>query len=188
VRTVHRSRAACEHHGSRTSRAHVNHSPPESEQDPAFDRNAFVVPVERVAARLILADGSQHDVLLPRGPGQPIADVFAARESFFAAQEGGVMRLYARAALACVALDERALERVSMIEEPEDFELPEVARAVTVQLSGGVALDGELRFVPVVGRGRISDVLNEPAASFALHGGSLVYHVAKAHVLTIDER
>ena len=160
---------------------------PESEQDPAFDRNAFVVPVERVAARLILADGSRHDVLLPRGPGQPIADVFEARERFLPAQEAGTMRLYARAALACVVVDERALERVSLIADPDDFALAEVARAVTVQLSGGVQLQGELRFVPVVGRGRISDVLNDRAASFALHVDGLVHHVAKAHVLTIDE-
>jgi hypothetical protein len=40
----------------------------------------------------------------------------------------------------------------------------------------------------VFGRGRISDVLNEPAASFALHIGTRVHHIAKVHVLTIDER
>jgi hypothetical protein len=49
-------------------------------------------------------------------------------------------------------------------------------------------LQGGLRFVKVVGRGRISDVLNEPSASFALHVDTRVHHIAKAHVLTIDER
>ena len=78
--------------------------------------------------------------------------------------------------------------RPSLIEEPDDFALPEVGRAVAVQLSGGVRLEGELRFVPVVGRGRISDVLNEPTPSFALHVGTRAHHVAKLHVLTIDER
>lgn len=164
----------------------MTHSPPE-EQDSVFDRNAFVVPVERVAARLILAGGSQHDVLLPRGPGQPIAEVFSAKEPFLPAQEAGAMRLFARAALAVIAIDERALERVSLIDDA-DFALPEVSRAVRVQLSSGLSLEGELRFVPVVGRGRISDVLNEPASSFALYSDSLVQHVAKAHVLVIEER
>ena len=165
----------------------MNH-PPESEQDPVFDRNAFVVPVERVAARLILTDGSQHEVLLPRGPGQPIAEVFTAREPFGPAQEAGTMRLFARAALAVIAVDERAHERVSLIEDDLDFALPEVLRAVRVQLSCGLVLEGELHFVPVVGRGRISDVLNEHAPSFALHVDTVVHHVAKAHVLLIEER
>jgi hypothetical protein len=166
----------------------VQPSSPDSEQDPAFDRNAFVVPVERVAARLILADGSSHEVLLPRGPGQPIAEVFVAREPFLPAQEGGIMRLFARAALACVAVERCAFQRTSLVDEIDDFALPEVQRPVSVQLTCGVVLEGELHFVPVVGRGRISDVLNEPAPSFALHKGTLIQHVAKAHVLTIDER
>jgi hypothetical protein len=166
----------------------LNHAPPESDQDPAFDRNAFVVPVERVAARLILSDGSQHDVLLPRGPGQPIADVFEAREPFLPANEAGTMRLFSRAALACVAVDAGSLERVSLVEDVDDSALPELERAVSVQLSGGVVLEGGLRFVPVFGRGRISDILNESAASFPLHVGTRVHHIAKAHVLTIDER
>jgi hypothetical protein len=165
----------------------VNNAPPEAEQDPAFDRHAFVVPVERVAALLILSDGSRHEVSLPRGPGQPIADVFEAREPFLPAQEAGAMRLFARAALACVAVDSGALERVSLV-EIDDSELPELERPVSVQLAGGVVLQGGLRFVKVFGRGRISDVLNEPAASFALHVGTRVHHIAKAHVLTIDER
>jgi len=165
----------------------MNQSPPETEQDPAFDRNAFVVPVERVAAELIMSDGSRHEVLMPRGPGQPIADVFEAREPFLPAQEAGAMRLFARAALACIAIDSGALERVSLI-EIDDSELPELERPVSVQLAGGVVLQGGLRFVKVHGRGRISDVLNEPTASFALHVGTRVHHIAKAHVLTIDER
>ncbi len=165
----------------------MNHASSDTEQDPAFDRNAFVVPVERVAATLILSDGSRHEVLLPRGPGQPIADVFEAREPFLPAQEAGAMRLFARAALACVAIDSGALERVSLV-EIDDSELPELERPVSVQLAGGVLLQGGLRFVKVVGRGRISDVLNEPAASFALHVDTRVHHIAKAHVLTIDER
>jgi hypothetical protein len=165
----------------------MNQPPHETEQDPAFDRNAFVVPVERVAAQLIMSDGGRHDVLLPRNPGQPIADVFEAREPFLPAQEAGAMRLFARAALACIAVESGALERVSFV-DLDDSELPELERTVAVQLAGGVELQGGLRFVKVHGRGRISDVLNESSASFALHIGTRVHHIAKAHVLTIDER
>jgi len=166
----------------------MSHTSSDSDQDPAYDRSAFVVPVERVAVQLILSDGSRHDVLMPRGPGQPIAEVFTAKEPFFPAQQAGTMRLYSRAALACVAIDAGMLERVSLVYDDDESSLPEMERAVRVQLLGGVVLEGELRFVKVFGRGRISDVLNEAVVSFELHVGRIVHHIAKVHVLTIDER
>jgi hypothetical protein len=168
----------------------VNNVPPEPE-DLAFDRNAFVVPVERVAVRLILSDGSQHDVVLPRGHGQPLSEVFEAREPFLPAQQAGKVRLYARAALAAIAVAPRDVPepaRMSIPDlDPDADALPQLERTIRVQLQSGVVLEGVLHYVPVVGRGRVSDVMNEDTASFTLHVGNVIHHVAKSHVLTIDE-
>jgi hypothetical protein len=166
-------------------------APPEPEHDHAFDRNAFVVPVERVSVRLFLSDGSQHDVVLPRGPGQPLHEVFEGREPFLPAQQGGKVRLYARSALACLAIAAKDMpppERQSIPElDPDMDDLPLLERSIRVQLQGGVVLEGAVHYVPVFGRGRVSDVMNEPSASFELHVGNVVHHVAKVHVLTVDE-
>jgi hypothetical protein len=92
--------------------------------------------------------------------------------------ESGGTRIYARSTLACVVADESS---------SEDDGLPHKHRAVRVTLRSGIVLEGELRYVAVEGRARVTDVLNEDAPSFALYAGTTVHHIAKAHVRSIEE-
>jgi len=158
---------------------YVTEAPPELQDEPVAQLNEFVVPVHRIRATLILDDGSRREVALPRGQGQSIEDLFAARELFVPVNESGGTRIYARSALACVVADEP---------EPADDGLPHKLRAVRVTLRSGIVLEGELRYVAVEGRARVTDVLNEPAPSFPLHAGTVVHHIAKVHVRSIEER
>jgi DNA-binding NtrC family response regulator len=160
----------------------VSAAPAEASSEDLARRHAFVVPVDRLAATLLLHDGSSHEVQLSRGPGRPVEELFAAKEPFLAAQEQGKTRIYARSAVACIAV------RDAPIDEDEEGALPHRRRAVVVRLLSGAVLDGELRYVLVEGRSRVTDVLNEDSPSFSLHAGELVYHIAKAHVLCVEER
>jgi hypothetical protein len=116
---------------------------------------------------------------LPRGQGQSVEELFASRELFVAVNEDGRTRIYARAALACV---------IAGGEPIEDDGLPRKHRAVRVTLRSGVVIEGELRYVAVEGRARVTDVLNEGAPSFVLHAGDLMHHIAKVHVRSLEER
>lgn len=155
---------------------YVTNAPPEFDTAP---QNAFAVPVDRLQVTLILPDGTRHEVRLPRGPGRPLEELFEDKEPFLAVQQSGQTRIYARAALACIVATNAA--------PPHDEALPQRSREVRVLLRGGVTLEGELRFVPVEGRTRVTDVLNEHSPSFALHRGELVHLIAKAHVLCVEE-
>jgi DNA-binding NtrC family response regulator len=156
----------------------VTEAPPELQELPPMV-NAFVVPVQRVKVELILDDGSRHEAVLPRGPGQPIEELFEAREAFVPVRQGETTRIYARAAIAAVFVRDAT--------EPEDDGLPRKPRAVRVSLHSGTVLEGELRYVPVEGRARVTDVLNEFTPSFPLYSESGVHHVAKAHVRYVEE-
>ena len=54
-------------------------------------------------------------------------------------------------------------------------------------MHSGVVLEGELRYVVVEGRARLTDVLNEHAETFCIHADGDVHHIAKAHVLCVEE-
>jgi hypothetical protein len=156
---------------------YVTHAPPEADDPGAH--NVFAVPVDRIEVTLMLPDGSRHDVRLPRGPGRPLEHLFEDKEPFLAVQQAGQTRIYARAALSCVFA--RGLT------PPEEDALPQRRRAVRVQLRGGFMLEGELRFVPVEGRARVTDVLNEDTPSIALYRDDGLQLIAKAHVLYVEE-
>lgn len=156
--------------------SYVTGAPPEAE--PAHP-NAFAVPIDRLDVTLLLPDGTRHDVRLPRGPGRPLEELFEDKEPFIAVQQAGKTRIYARAALACIV----AADPIPL----EDEALPQRRRAVRVVLRGGVTLEGELRYVPVEGRGRVTDVLNEHSPCIALHRDNQVQLIAKSHVLCVEE-
>jgi DNA-binding NtrC family response regulator len=158
---------------------YLTEAPAEPSDGPAGPANAFMVPVERVGATLVLSDGTRHEVVLPRGAGQSLEELLAAREPFMPVQQDGSTRIYARSALASVAVRDDG--------EPEDEALPRSRRSVRVRLHSGVVLEGELRYVVVEGRARLTDVLNEDSETFCIHAGGAVHHIAKAHVLCVEE-
>jgi DNA-binding NtrC family response regulator len=163
---------------------YVSEAPHEHHEEVLTLPNAFVVPVDPLAAVVVLSDGTRHDMVFACGPGQPVADILETRDGFVPVKVDGKTRIYARNALACVIVHASESEA----DGAEDDGLPYKRRAVRVSLRSGVQLDGELRYVAVVGRGRVTDVLNEDALSFSLHAGGAVHHIAKAHVLCIEER
>jgi len=152
----------------------------ERSDENAAHANAFIVPVDRVTALLILNNGSRHEVVLPRGLGQAIEELFEEQVPFVPVTEGGKTRIYARSALACIVVPDAG-------EAEDEDALPRNRRAVRVRLLSGAVLEGELRYVAVEGRSRVTDVLNETARSFSLHASNAVHHVAKAHVLFVEE-
>lgn len=141
--------------------------------------SAFAVPVARLPATLILLDGSRSEVQLSFVLGSAIEDLFEPGDPFLPVHVGGGVRIYARAALACISVPEDELQSDGLVRH---------ARKVRVQLRSGAALEGELRYVMVEGQARVTDVLNEPARSFAVYEDGRVHHIAKAHVLCVDER
>jgi DNA-binding NtrC family response regulator len=158
---------------------YVTEAPPDAASESHSEPNAFVVPVDRITATLILDDGSRREVVLPRGQRQSIEDVLEAKDAFLPVKEGGGTRIYARSALACIAVSEPR--------ELEDDGLPRKRRSIRVLLRSGVVLEGELRYVAVEGRSRVTDIVNEESLSFPLFSGTIVHHIAKAHVRSIEE-
>lgn len=138
------------------------------------------VPMQRVAARLVPDHGAARDVTLFLAEGERVEEVFERASPFLPIRDGERVRLYARAAIACLAEDPARPSR-----HPGD-ELPMDVHPVVVWLRSGVVLRGELRH-PRDERYRVLDLLNEGGASFTLHGVDQRYHVAKAHVLAVEE-
>jgi hypothetical protein len=158
---------------------YVTDAPPEPDEAIA-PANALIVPIDRVTATLIFDDGTRREVVLPHGPGQPIEALFESREPFLAVKEGGKTRIYARSTVACVIV-------TAASQSACDDGLPHSQRLLRIWLRGGVVLEGELRYIAVEGRGRVTDVLNENAPSFSLHASDAVHHIAKAHVFCVEE-
>jgi DNA-binding NtrC family response regulator len=156
---------------------YVSNPPPDAAE--AAGANALAIPVDRIAATLILHDGTRREVVLPHDHCQTVQALFEAEEPFLAVKEGDATRIYARSALACVI--------VGAASESEDDVLPYNRRRIRVRLRSGTALEGELRYVVVEGRGRVSDALNESGTTFCVHASDAAQHIAKAHVLCVEE-
>jgi hypothetical protein len=139
------------------------------------------VPVEPTRVQVVTLDGARHDLVVFRAPGLRPESLLESHEPFFPAREGDTLRLFATANIsALIAAAPKPSTR------PED-ELPESRRAVRVQLTGGVVISGEIRYVACEVAARPIDHLNEPSPSFAVFSGEHVHHVVKAHVLFVEE-
>lgn len=138
------------------------------------------LPVRRIPVILVLADGHRQDASVFLAAGQDPGDLLAGEPPFLPVHTAGRIRLYARAAIACVAVPPGP-------SGDDGADLPIERRPVVVHLASAVVLAGELRFVQPPERCRTADVLNEPAPTFSLHSGEVVYHVAKRHVTWVEE-
>jgi hypothetical protein len=141
------------------------------------------LPVHRVASLLRLADGTSHQAVVFQAPGEPLEELLEREEPFFPAEENGRVRLYARATL--VAL---GTPRTAGLPHRDDDDLPQEVRAVRVHLRSGAALEGDIRYTALPGRGRTADFLNQTTRTFPVYAPDMVHHVAKAHVLWVEER
>ena len=144
------------------------------------ETTTLVLPVERVAAALTLIDGSRRDVVLFIPFGETFQDLIEAPALFLPAREGERIRIYARAAIAYVTVDAPPTAVATDAPAPRDLE-------VAVQLAGGLSVRGHLRYVARFERPRTADHLNEESRWFQIREGERVHHVAKAHVLCVEE-
>lgn len=139
------------------------------------------VPVSRAAVEVLTTDGTRHPIVVFHAPGLGLETFVESDEAFFAAQEGGAFRMFARGAI--VALSTAAPAERARAED----EVPETRRRMRVHLRGGEIIEGELRYVAWEAAPRPLDQLNEPSRSFPLYTAEVVHHVVKAHVLFLEE-
>lgn len=105
-------------------------------------------------------------------------ELFEQDAPFFPAEEDGAVRLFARASIVSIVVDEAAPASLSVLGIP--FE----ERSVAVHLRNGKVITGNVKSI---GRARTLDLVNQPARSFAVHAEGKVHHVAKAHIEHIEE-
>lgn len=144
-------------------------------------RHELRVPVARLDARLYTDDGVCHEVTLFLPPGAGIEHIIEAAPDFVPVSEEGKIRIFARSALAAVAVRSELLDAAPT---PEDEFLTE-SRALRVRLRGGAVIDGALRHSRC--QPRTADLLNDPAPTVALSGDGMSYRIAKAHIACVDE-
>jgi hypothetical protein len=145
------------------------------------DRSAeFRTPVRRLAATVTFGSGIRSEVVLFCQPGEGVEYLFTAPEPFVPIEQDGKVRLVARKTLAVVT-----------IPRGQDFdeEGTLVRRVtVTVRLTSGGELEGELAYTPRHGRPRVLDFLNESDALVSLSDTHAVHHVSKEHIGSVEER
>ncbi len=135
------------------------------------------VPVRRAEVGFH-TEREERTAVLFLAPGASPEDLFEDDAPFFPAEDDGVVRFFARAAVVAVVVDETVSESRSA------FGIPYDRRAISVHLRNGKVISGG---VLSVGRTRTLDLLNQPAKSFAVHAEGKVHHIAKAHVEHIEE-
>ncbi len=135
------------------------------------------VPMRRARTTVVDAAGARRDVTVFLDPEQCVADLLDGGRAFLPVVDDDRVVFLATMTIAC--LSARA-------------ELPaadgsERALRVRVRLASGETLEGDLRYLPVPGRHRALDLLNEDAPSFAVHANDVVHHIVKAHVRHVEE-
>lgn len=139
------------------------------------------VPIQRI--RVEIHTEREHvagTLLLP--PLATIEDVFEEEAAFVPADVDGRTRLFARSSITAIGVDQ------PLDAAPDALATLGVAyelRGVAVRLRTGVVLEGTLVLSPTLRR--TLDVLNQPAKSFPLHNSGKVLHVAKVHVINVEE-
>lgn len=151
------------------------HSVPSS--IPSYDE--LRVPVERVAVELH-TELDRYATVVFLSPGTRPVDIFDGSEAFFAAEENGKVRLFARASLSRIVVDAGDCAPASLMK----LGVPYDARGIVVRFRSGRVLTG---VVMSTGSSRTLDLLNERAKSFQVHADGKIHHVAKDHVDWVQE-
>lgn len=139
------------------------------------------MPVDHVAAALILHDGERFDGILFISPSEDIARVLAAKEPFLPVVRNGRVCLIARTAIASIGVP-------ASLVVPQDGDLPVEKQMSSVKLRSGVVLEGELRWTGGAGQSRTADYLNTEDVHFEVHTETTRYYVVKHHVALVEER
>lgn len=137
------------------------------------------VPIQRVRAE-IHTEREQTNGHLLLAPLATIEEVFEDRAQFVPVEIDGRARLLSRASISLVVVDEEPTSGTQ-----RNLRVMYGFQAVVVRLTNGVVIEGNIVLSPTLRR--TLDVLNESTKSFAVYGGGKVQHVAKAHVLRVEE-
>jgi hypothetical protein len=122
-----------------------------------------------------------HLAVLFLPPDRSPKDLFENDAPFFPADEAGAIKLFARASVVSIVIE-------ATDDAPESLAalgVPYVTRNIAVHFESGETITGALRSLG--GPTRTLDLLNDGERSFAVHAGSKIHHVAKAHVDHIEE-
>jgi hypothetical protein len=137
------------------------------------------VPIQRIRAEIHTElEHVAGTLLLP--PLATIEEVFEEDAAFVPSEIDGQTRLLARSSIAAIAVEGDA-----MAGSLAALGVTYAMRPVAVRLRSGGVLEGSLVLSPTLRR--TLDVLNQSAKSFALHSAGRVFHVAKAHVVRVEE-
>jgi hypothetical protein len=137
------------------------------------------VPIQRIRAEIHTErEHMTGALLLP--PLATIEEVFEEDAAFVPSEVEGQTRLLARSSIAAIVVDDDGM-RGSLASLGVTYAM----RPVAVYLRNGAVLEGSLVLSPTLRR--TLDVLNQSAKSFALHAGERMFHVAKAHVVRVEE-
>ena len=136
------------------------------------------LPVDRARVALTLETGEAltGDIFL--APSEPVSSVLQHHEPFMPLGLDKHVRLVARATIACLAV---------AIATDRDPDVAEETQRVRVRLKSGATIEGDLRWVALVGHRRTVDHLNLPARFLAIHAPGTTTYVLKPHVAWVEE-
>lgn len=138
------------------------------------------VPVRRTLVEVHTARERRRGFIFLPAESCP-EDLFEDEAPFFPAEENGKIRLYARASVVSLVVDETDAAPGSLAQLGLVYE----SRPLAVHLRGGQCLTGVL--MSSSRPSRTLDLVNQRARSIALHAHGKVHHVAKAHIECIEE-
>lgn len=137
------------------------------------------VPIQRIRAEIHTErEHVAGTLFLP--PLATIEELFEDDAAFVPAEIDGHTRLFARSSICAIAVDDEG--------DPGSYASLGIAcelRGVAVRLRSGGVLEGTIVLSPTLRR--TLDVLNQRSKSFALSAGGKVLHVAKVHVVNVEE-
>lgn len=143
--------------------------------------NTLRIPVEHIPVTLMLFDGTSFEAVMFVPFGETILRFFDAGPRFLPVRRDDKICFVSRAELACLTVPISATA-------PGDGDLPVVFQDVAVKLRSGLLLEGKVRWVAPIGYQRTVDHLNAEAPYLELRTPPLTHYIAKAQIVTVDER
>jgi hypothetical protein len=138
------------------------------------------VPVQRAHVE-VYTERERRTAVIFLAPDCAPEDIFEAETPFFPAEEGGVVRIFARSSVVSLVVDltNAPLESLAMLG------VVYATRRVAVYLRNGKVVTGVL--TSLSGLSRTLDLVNQSPKSFAVRAGTKIHHIAKAYVERIEE-
>lgn len=142
------------------------------------------VPVRRARVE-VHTELERRSAVIFLAPDTAPEDVFEGEAPFFPAEEGGSIRLYARASVMSVVVDDADACPIAAFASLTMLGSVQERRPVAVHLRNGKVITGAI-MVPSLFK-RTLDLVNEPSKSLAVRSHGRVHYVAKAYIERIEE-